>query len=401
MSARTSKPWQKIPTLRSIYIYLTDECNQHCPHCWISPVLQGHSKVTRPSLEQYLQFIDDAVPLGLTYVKVTGGEPLLRPETLPIVGHASRLGAETTIETNAMLVGDKEVEFFAANGIHIGTSLDGSCPEAHDRRRGLKGAFRRTWRAVEAMTQAGINMTVTAAVSHGNLGEIDKILDRLRGIGGRRGKITFKINPIVPMGRAKFMKKRRETLYPHELLRLADRVGHELVPRYREDGLDIILQLELAFFPIHSIINAIGTSGAGHCGFLNLISLLADGSITFCGIGHEQRHLVMGNIRHGYDLRKIWEEEPLMQDVRRKVHRGLRGVCGSCLFHSVCLGGCRAAAVAVDGSLADSPPWCQSLYDAGLFPASRLDDEAAKEYQEIAPALRADYQAEVAAMAAN
>ncbi len=399
MPVDSRKAGESIPPWRSLYIHLTDECNQHCPYCWASLVLAGRSKVRRPDLAQYRRFIDKAVPLGLSKVKVTGGEPLLREETLPILAHASRRGVDTDIDTNAALVGEVEVDFFRRNRVHVGTSIDVCGPEGSDPRRGLRGALQRTWKAVKAMTRAGIDLTVTAAVSHGNLGEIDRILDRIAGIEGRRGRIAVKINPIVTLRRVSSMNKRRETLFPHELLEFTNRVLRDVAPSYREKNLDISLQLEAAFFPIESMVQAVATSGARHCGFLNLISVLADGSITLCGIGQEQKHLIMGNIQRSYDLARIWEREPSMLDVRRRVFRGLRGVCSECQAQSDCLGGCRAAAVAAAASLAESPPWCQSLYDAGLFPASRLNDESAKRYAEIAPSLQARFREEAAALA--
>src|SRR5436305_5947923 len=101
-----------VPALRSLYFYLTDECNQRCIHCWINPTVEGRSRTTHPSLDDYCRLIDAALPLGLKMVKLTGGEPLLREETLPIIRHVSRVGAYTMIETNGMLVVPREAELF-------------------------------------------------------------------------------------------------------------------------------------------------------------------------------------------------------------------------------------------------------------------------------------------------
>jgi SynChlorMet cassette radical SAM/SPASM protein ScmF len=371
-----------------MYIYVTDECDQRCPHCWIRPVREGHSSLTSPRLDQYFEFIDAARPMGLRYVKVTGGEPLLRRETFAIVEHSAQAGISSTIESNAMLVGEEQACFFRDHKVHIGVSLDGASPEVHDRRRGLIGAFERTMRAIRLMAATGVPLTVTCAVSRSNLGEIEKILELLSRVESR-ARIVFKINPIVPIGRARSMKRRGETLEPHELLHLAETVYEKLLPRFEPQGLKIMLQLEAAFFSVEGILNGLGKAGTRNCGFLSLISVLADGSITFCGIGYAQRHLVMGSIREEYDLPKLWNAHPLLTEVRRRVRHGLKGICGHCLFHPVCLGGCRASAVAVGGSLASSPPWCQALYEAGWFPATRLDDDAAREYKRIAPRLRA------------
>jgi|GEM_PF-725208 len=387
-------PMAKVPPLRSIYIYLTDECNQRCPHCWISPTVKGMSRLNRPRVEDYCGFIKQAMPIGLNFVKLTGGEPLLRNEIFPIIEFASQLDVLVSVETNGMLVGEREAEFFKTHGVHISVSLDGASAEVHDPRRGVQGAFEKTIRALKLITEVGVPLTVVAAISRSNYNEIEKILELLCDIK-RSSPIDFKINPITPMGRARRMVRCGEILNPHELLGLVERVRTQLIPKYSKHGIGIVLQLEIAFFPLESILQKAGTTGVGHCGFLNLISVLADGSITFCGIGYAARHLIMGNIREQYDLQWIWNHHPVLTDVRQKVYNALEGVCQVCLFHPVCLGGCRAAAIAAGGSVVASPPFCQSLYDAGLFPLSRIRPDTAAEYEVIAPRLRAEYEAHV------
>lgn len=64
--------------LEQIYFYLTEGCNLACRHCWLSPKLQGESK-TYPtlSIELFHSILEQAKPLGLKAVKLTGGEPLM------------------------------------------------------------------------------------------------------------------------------------------------------------------------------------------------------------------------------------------------------------------------------------------------------------------------------------
>lgn len=370
---------EPLPPLRSLYFYLTDECNQHCAHCWINPAREGRSRTLRAGLEDYCRVIDAAVPLGLKLVKLTGGEPLLRQETLPIIRHASQAGVQSLIETNAMLVGPREAEVFLEHGVTVGLSLDASEPALHDRRRGLPGAFERTWRALELMARLGIPLTVVAAISRSNRQEIPRIL-RLLGRLEKKAPLQLKINPILALGRARKMARNGDTLSAEDLQELVREVCAELIPKAQELGIRIVLQLELAYFPVDSLAQGAGRAGVYHCGFLNLLSVLADGSLTLCGIGYEAPQLTMGNIRGEYDLATLWAEHPILQEVRATVNRALEGVCGDCLFHPVCLGGCRASALALGGSLAASPPNCQALYDAGLFPVSRLREPAASRY---------------------
>jgi AdoMet-dependent heme synthase len=363
------------PPLRSLYIYLTHECNQHCGHCWINPTLEGRYCGRRPAFEEYRRFFDAAVPMGLDYIKLTGGEPLLRPEFRPLIEYAAAAGIAVQVETNGMLVTPEIAAFMKHHGVQTSISLDAATAAVHDRRRGLRGAFDRTMAAVEILGDAGVPVMIVTSISRSNLDEVPRILDLLVHLK-RKAPLNYKINPIVPMGRAKHMERRGETLTPRELLDLAGSVTNDLTPRYRAHGIGITLQLEIAFFSIDNLIRGEGRGGLGHCGFLNLISILADGSITFCGLGYAAPELVMGNICEDYDLPELWRSHPLLAEVRRVVRGDLEGVCGECLFQPVCLGGCRAVALAAGGTLAASPVWCQALYDAGLFPASRLRDPA-------------------------
>lgn len=368
------------PPLRSIYVYLTRECNQRCPHCWIDPALEGRWQGRMPTLAQYRRLIDDAIPLGLDYVKLTGGEPLLRAEAAGVIEHAAARRIAVSIETNAMLVTPDYAALLSRHRVQTSVSVDAASPEIHDRRRGLPGAFERTWTALRLLIGARVPTTLVVAVSKSNLGEIPRILELMRAHKGR-APLNLKINPIVPMGRARRMEANGQILTPRELLDLAAWVSDHLAPEYKRHGIEILLQLDAPFFSLDSLARGGGRATTGHCGFLNLLSVLADGSISFCGIGYSQPQYTMGNICEDYDLAAIWTEHVTLTRTRWTLHHGLEGVCRECLFQPRCLGGCRALALAASGSVAAPAPWCQALYDAGLFPETRLKTPGAASVQ--------------------
>src|SRR5450756_565917 len=67
-------------TINTLYFYLTEGCNLACRHCWMGPRFDatGNHYPTLP-VELFETAIREAKPLGLTGVKLTGGEPLLHP----------------------------------------------------------------------------------------------------------------------------------------------------------------------------------------------------------------------------------------------------------------------------------------------------------------------------------
>jgi len=72
--------------LLNLRISVTQRCNLHCPYCH----REGEEKLVGNSVaemtpEEIIRIAKVAVSLGMRRVKITGGEPLLRPDILDIV----------------------------------------------------------------------------------------------------------------------------------------------------------------------------------------------------------------------------------------------------------------------------------------------------------------------------
>ena len=89
--------------LNQIYFYLTEGCDLRCRHCWINPKYQAGASIY-PSLDLKLfqHIITQAKDLGLTGVKLTGGEPLLHPNIHTILDIVRSEDLRLVIETNGM-----------------------------------------------------------------------------------------------------------------------------------------------------------------------------------------------------------------------------------------------------------------------------------------------------------
>ena len=92
------------PALNTLYFYLTEGCNLACRHCWLAPRFDpdGDRYPALP-VELFETAIREAKPLGLTGVKLTGGEPLLHPEIVQLLEIVRREELGLTIETNGVL----------------------------------------------------------------------------------------------------------------------------------------------------------------------------------------------------------------------------------------------------------------------------------------------------------
>ena len=157
-------------------ISLTDRCNIRCFYCM--PETGGEfaplsSLLTFP---QILRFVRAAVPLGFRKIRLTGGEPLLRPK-LPVL--IADLAGQEAVEdlaltTNAVLLANHARPLFAAGlrrlNIHLDT-LDRERFRAITRRDDLG----RVLAGIDAALEAGFRSIKINAVAVKGLTEPDLI----------------------------------------------------------------------------------------------------------------------------------------------------------------------------------------------------------------------------------
>src|SRR5687767_9403358 len=87
-------------------ISLTERCNLRCVYCMPEtglPTLTQNSKLLTP--EEILRLTRIFVSLGVTKVRLTGGEPLLHPKVVDICKGVNELGVQNIgMTTNAILL---------------------------------------------------------------------------------------------------------------------------------------------------------------------------------------------------------------------------------------------------------------------------------------------------------
>ena len=123
---------RKIDYLR---ISVTDRCNHRCAYCMphMPFVLKHHSDIL--SYEQIALVAEVAAGLGISKIRLTGGEPLVRHDIEELVSKLSSITAieEICMTTNGTLLGDKALKL-KANGLgRINVSIDSVDPEKYRR----------------------------------------------------------------------------------------------------------------------------------------------------------------------------------------------------------------------------------------------------------------------------
>lgn len=350
------------PPLQNLYLYTTDECNLACRHCWVTARRRPRAGQPAVPVALYRTILEQAVALGLTYVKISGGEALLRrDDVLELVELTCRLKVATRLETNGTLIDAEVADTLRRTSTAVSISLDGASAQVHEAIRRVPGSFERTMAAFDLLRERRVPVELVFSLHRNNYGDIDGVLRIASTLPGAR----LKINPIIASGRGRIMARRGELLTVRELQELIRGVER----RYRTFPVPVSVTAEPAFYGLDSIWRQ--RAGGGRCGFKSLLGILADGSVSFCGMGYRHSDYVFGAAAD-VDLATLWRESPKLLEVRRQVPDQLQGICGNCVLKHVCQGGCRSNAFDVYGSITAPTPNCQRLYEEGLFPATRM-----------------------------
>lgn len=105
-------------------ISITEHCNLRCTYCMPA---EGIALTPKPHLMTANEIVSIAqtfVNLGVTKIRLTGGEPLVRKDAKEIIQRLGKLGVELTLTTNGVLVHDFVESFKEAHIKELNLSID-------------------------------------------------------------------------------------------------------------------------------------------------------------------------------------------------------------------------------------------------------------------------------------
>lgn len=116
---------------RDLRVSLTDRCNLRCNYCLPEEFSNWLPSENLLSADELLQVIQVAVSAGITEVRLTGGEPLLRPDIVQIVERISKLenAPKLSLTTNGIRLAELAQPLKNAGLERINVSLDTLRPE--------------------------------------------------------------------------------------------------------------------------------------------------------------------------------------------------------------------------------------------------------------------------------
>lgn len=147
-------------------ISLTELCNLRCTYCMPAEGIQLSPKSHIMSFDEVYTIAKTFVNHGVTKIRLTGGEPLVRKDADVILKKLATLPVELSITTNAVIV-DRFIDVFKACNIkNINVSLDSlDSKKFHQITR--RNDFETVFKNIKLLINEGFNVKLNAVLIKG------------------------------------------------------------------------------------------------------------------------------------------------------------------------------------------------------------------------------------------
>ena len=322
MSALIDQFGRRIEYLR---ISVTDRCNFRCSYCMPLEGLPWLPKADILSYEEIAEVVRQLAPLGLRRVRITGGEPTIRPQLATLVRLIRGTPAveDIALSTNGVRLPELARELAAAGLDRINMSSDSLRTDR------IAAIARRDLRfdpvlAATAAQEAGLSPIKLNVVVMRGIND-DEVVDFARLTLDRPWHVRF--IELMPVGEMAMLSDAHVVPSAEILARIAEALG----------------ELETAAGPArgngpaayHRMPGAIGSIGVitpmthTYCGSCNRVRLTADGRLRTCLFGDHEVDL-RAPLRAGLPLepffRRALAEKPEAHALLARRVGGLRAL---------------------------------------------------------------------------
>lgn len=169
--------------LNFVWLELTAKCNNRCLHCYTDSSGSNCDDSPLP-LERYLSLIPEIRAAGCAALQLIGGEPLLYPHWRKLIKKAAEENFEfIEVFTNATLLTEEIVDFFAQYHVHIATTLYADNAEVHDKITQNPGSFRKTESSIQMLLKKNVPLRIASILMKANEKEGEKIMNYCAALG--------------------------------------------------------------------------------------------------------------------------------------------------------------------------------------------------------------------------
>ena len=297
---------------RNIYIYLTNNCNQRCRHCYM---FAGELDFKELSNDEWISVLDDLKKNGGEGVTFTGGEVTVYKGFDKIIRHAHDIGLKVTVLSNGILWDKGRIREIGNCIDEIQISIDGYDKESYYQVRQYDG-FDKAIQCVKDFCEAGTKVSIAVTPLYDRLSEFTEKFEPLaRKLMDSYPQVFIKFNLELIPGREIKISKEENKDYKRKLRALVER----LYPN---------------FYTETFVLNYENHVLRRNCGFGG-VSIAADGRVFWCNRIHELDSKI--NILDTNFSELFEESDRIMKDT--SVDNTT--CCKKCAVRYICGGGCR------------------------------------------------------------
>jgi cyclic pyranopterin phosphate synthase len=167
--------------IRGLRVSLTQRCNLNCTYCHHEGEGNNGAEMTTAEV---LRIVKVARSLGVSRVKYTGGEPLLRSDIIEIIrGTVSMSLEDVAITSNGSLLKLYATDLLDAGMHRLNVSLPSIRPNVYYSLTG--GYLKNVIKGIKEAQRLGMEIKLNIVIMKGvNEGEIDQLLEFARSIDG-------------------------------------------------------------------------------------------------------------------------------------------------------------------------------------------------------------------------
>jgi cyclic pyranopterin phosphate synthase len=282
-------------TITDLRASVTDRCNFRCIYCRSAEPENYQPPAHLLTWPELLRLCGILGRLGLRKIRVTGGEPLVRPGAEEFIERLAGLGfyEDIAITTNGFTLAERAARLRAAGLNRVNVSLDSLRAERFDRITRTRGALERVLAGIEAAAAAGLApVKVNAVIVRGfNDDEIPEFARYARERG-----LIMRFIEFMPLD-ADHIWDRTRVVPAAEIRRLLLTAGLPLEELPRNYDSETALRYRFADGGPGEI-GLVAPVSEPFCGKCSRIRLTADGKIRTC-LFSQRDHDLRGRLRDG------------------------------------------------------------------------------------------------------
>lgn len=297
---------------KTVYIYLTNNCNLRCKHCYM---YAGDLRIKELPYSKWIDILKNLKDAGYEGVTFTGGEVTVYDGYEKLICYAHDIGLFVTVLSNGILWTSKLISKLSKYIDEIQISIDGYDDKSYYDVRCYHG-FEKALSCIEEFYKSGTRVSMAVTPLYNRLDEfVEKFEPFARGVLKKYPNLFIKLNHELIDGREIKVTEDRNREYKNKLKALVER----LYPNYYTETF---------------VLNYNNKQIRENCGFGG-ISIAANGDVYWCNRIHELESKINILNCNVQDITRLGNKVKQITSVDNT-----RG-CKDCEIRYICGGGCR------------------------------------------------------------